>query len=248
MIRVLIALLIAANLAFFGWTRGWLDTVVGVPGGGGREPDRQQREVRPELVQLLTPEAAVPRRTAAPSPAPQPHSPASPGSPSSPSPSPSTACLEAGPFDAAGLEAAGAAMRAALPGAISTTTSTPTETERAGGWLVYIGRYADPAAMARREANLTRRNLPYTEVTNDPALTPGLALGRFDDRADAVRALERFAQLGLSSARVVETSAPVVRYRLRVDAVDPNTAARLKALTNPAFGSGFAACAPQPDR
>lgn len=244
MIRVLIALLIAANLAFFGWTRGWLDTVVGVPGGGGREPDRQQREVRPELVQLLTPEAAVPRRTAAPSPAPQPHSPASPGSPSPPSPSPSTACLEAGPFDAAGLEAAGAAMHAALPGAPSTTT----ETEQAGGWLVYIGRYADPAAMARREANLTRRNLPYTEVTNDPALTPGLALGRFDDRAGAVQALERFTQLGLSSARVVETSAPIVRYRLRVDPVDPDTAAQLKSLTNPAFGSGFAACAPQPGR
>lgn len=240
MMRVLIGLLIAANLAFFGWTRGWLDAVVGVPGGGGREPDRQQREVRPELVQLAPSEVAAPGRTAAPSAAPEPQSPGSSAS----SPSPSTACLDAGPFDAAGLDAARVTLGAALPG----TASTTSETQQAGGWLVYIGRYGDPAAMAHREANLTRRNLPYTEVTNDPALTPGLALGRFDDRAGALQALERFAQLGLSAARVVETSAPIVRYRLQVDAADPITADRLKALTNPEFGGGFAACAPQSGR
>lgn len=256
MIRVLIAVLIAANLAFFGWTRGWLGEVVGMPADDRHEPDRQRREVRPDQVRVLPPEAAAPRGTAGSSPISRPQSVTAPvpmpETPSSPSRAPSvasaasapTACMEAGPFDAPGLEAAQSALRAALP---EVNPTTP-EAGQAGGWLVYIGRYADPAAMARREANLTRRNLPYTEVTGDRALTPGLELGRFDDRAGAEKALARFVQLGLSSARVVETSVPAVRYALRLDAIDPVIATRLKSLTDPAFANGFAACPPSPER
>ena len=46
MLRALIAALLLANLAFFAWTQGWLDSVVGVRSIGDREPERLLRQDR----------------------------------------------------------------------------------------------------------------------------------------------------------------------------------------------------------
>ena len=53
MLRALIVALLLANLAFFTWTQGWLDAVVGVRAIGDREPERLQRQVRPDLIRIL---------------------------------------------------------------------------------------------------------------------------------------------------------------------------------------------------
>lgn len=53
MLRALVVLLLLANLAFFAWTLGWLDGVVGARASGDREPERLQRQVRPEAVRIL---------------------------------------------------------------------------------------------------------------------------------------------------------------------------------------------------
>ena len=55
--RVVLALLLA-NLAFFAWTQGWLDAVTGVSPTGNREPERVQRQVRPEAVKIVVPGAS----------------------------------------------------------------------------------------------------------------------------------------------------------------------------------------------
>ena len=41
--RVLVVVLLAANLLFFCWSRGWLDPLTGIPVQGVREPQRVQR-------------------------------------------------------------------------------------------------------------------------------------------------------------------------------------------------------------
>lgn len=88
MLRALIVALLLANLAFFAWTRGWLDTVVGVRPTGDREPERVLLQVRPELIRILPASSAAPVLLA---------------------------CFEAGPFTDAEIGAAETRARAELP-------------------------------------------------------------------------------------------------------------------------------------
>lgn len=63
MMRGLLALLVVANLLFFAWAQGWLVGVLPAlplpPALSGREPERLQRQVRPESVTVLSPRAVA---------------------------------------------------------------------------------------------------------------------------------------------------------------------------------------------
>jgi hypothetical protein len=219
-LKALVALLLLANLAFFAWTEGWLDGVVGVRAIGDREPERLARQVRPETIRIL-PFAAA-------------------GS------APSTterACLEAGPFVDAEWVAAQTAAQNALPAGSWTVRNV----EQAGAYLVYMGKFTDREALAKKVDEIKRRQLPYEEIVDDPALAPGLSLGRFDAKVAATQALERFTQLGVRTARVVEIAAPASRHSIRIEQADPALTARLLAMPAGLLGKSFAACsAPSP--
>lgn len=65
MLRALVLALLVANAAFFAWRSGWLEPLHGVIGArpeGEREPQRLQRQVNPQAVQLLgaAPAASTP--------------------------------------------------------------------------------------------------------------------------------------------------------------------------------------------
>jgi hypothetical protein len=86
--RLLVIVLLAVNALFFAWSRGWLDTVTGIPADGGREPQRLAAQQHPERIQPLAASAvaALAQRS----------------------------CLELGPLDGdAALAAALAALKAA---------------------------------------------------------------------------------------------------------------------------------------
>lgn len=51
--RVLVLVLLAVNAVFFAWSRGWLDSVTGVPADAGREPHRMVSQQHPERIQPL---------------------------------------------------------------------------------------------------------------------------------------------------------------------------------------------------
>ena len=215
MLRALIVALLVANLAVFAWTQGWLDSVVGMRSIGDREPERLLRQVRPETIRILPPEAAREPVVAA------------------------LACLEAGPFADTEIAAAQAAAQTALPAGSWTTVLT----ERPGTWLVYMGRYASREALTKKEDEIKRRKLPYEEIAEPPALAPGLSLGRFEQRAAAVQALEQFTAQGVRTARVVELVPASSRHVLRVDKADAALAAQLTALNPETIGKAFTACA-----
>ena len=216
MLRALVVALLLANLAFFVWTQGWLDGVVGVRAIGDREPERLARQVRPETVRILSAGGAA----GEPEPA-------------------VLGCLEAGPFNDAEAAAAQAAAQAALPAGSWATART----DQPGAWIVYMGKYPNTEALTKKEDELKRRKLSYEVFRDNPALALGLALGRYDDRGRANQALAQFAQQGIQTARVLELAPASTRQWLRVDKADAALAAKLAALRAEAFGKGFVPCA-----
>ena len=89
MLKTLLAVLLAANLLFFGFTRGWIDGLFGLHARGDREPERIANQVRPASIVLL-PMASAPGTGG------------------------TGTCLEAGPIAAADAAAAEAALKAML--------------------------------------------------------------------------------------------------------------------------------------
>jgi len=57
--RVLVLVLLAVNALFFAWSRGWLDTVTGLPAEGAREPQRLAAQQHPERIQPLAASAVA---------------------------------------------------------------------------------------------------------------------------------------------------------------------------------------------
>jgi len=220
MMRAVVALLLVANVVFFAWSRGWLDTVAGVRATGDREPERLARQVHPEVVRILTPQAVAAAASAAES---------------------RLACLEAGPFDDAAVGAAEAALATTLPSGTWARAST----ERPSGWIVYVGRFPSREAMQRREEELARQGVDAQALRHVPELEPGLELARFRERDEAGLALADLARRGVQGGRLVQLRALPTVHMLRVDRADPDLATKVAGLRLDALGGGFHPC-PRP--
>ena len=229
MLRRLVVMLVLANLTFYVWSQGWLDDLTGLRAHPDREPERLARQVRPEVVVILPPSAAASGAAAAPSPA----------SAATTAQSAAVSCLEAGPFPPGASVSAIATLQAA---ALPAGSWTEVKTERPGSWIVYMGRYANREALAKKEDELRRTRVSYEEVTSPTDLELGFSFGRYDQRATAERSLEQLALKGIRSARVIELAAPVTQHLLRVEKADKALAAQLAALKSDALGRGFLPC------
>jgi len=229
--RGLVIVLALANLLVLAWS---VDVLPGFSRGREREPERLKQEVRPDAVQLITPTAASAALQAAAVQRLHGNAGATVSDPGA------SVCLEAGPLAASEVAAAERALRALnLP----SLEWTQQRSERGGSFIVYLGRFADDAALARRRDELRRQQLDVDEVRNSPDLQPGLQFGRYDTRAAADAAQAQLAQQGVKAARVVIVSNPVVVTQLRVERADGEVAARLTQLSLPPTGAGFRPCA-----
>lgn len=232
--RALVVALVAANLLVLMWSLDWLPWL---NGPREREPERLQRQVRPQAVQLITPSAASAALQAAA--AQRTPGAAAGGSALAVEPG-ATVCLEAGPFAAPEVAAAERALRdLKLPN----LEWSQQRSERGGSYIVYHGKFADTAALQRRRADLQRQQIQSEPVVSSPDLEPGLSFGRFDTRAAADAALAQLQQQGVRPSRVVTITFPVVVTLLRVERADGALAARLTQLNLPPAGSGFRPCA-----
>lgn len=219
MLRLLVLALVLANLGFYAWTQGMLDGVVGVRATGDREPDRLLRQVRPETIRVLPPASAVVVAEASP------------------------ACLEAGPYTPAQIAAAEGALQTVLPAGswMNVKTETPAV------WVVYMGKYSSREALKKKADELKQLKISFEEVRNNPELEGGLALGRYDSRAAAEKALADLAQKGVRTGKAAALSQPVVQHRLRVERTDASLQSRLVGLRAEALqGLVFAPCAARP--
>ena len=223
-LRILVLLLLLANLGFFAWTQGWLDGAISVRAGGDREPERLAREFQPQRVRILAPdEGAVAMAASAPAAA--------------------LSCLEAGPYTPAEARTAETLLQAALPAGSWARRSV----EQPGSWIVYLGRFTATEALQKKIEELRRPSAPFEELQGPPELAPGLSLGRFDSRTAADRALEQLSQRGVRTARVVALSEPTTMTMLRVERADAALALELAALGGDVkgrpLGRAFGPCA-----
>lgn len=231
MLRNFALLMLVANLAFFAWTQGWLDGVVGIRAAGDREPERMARQVRPESVSVLPPGSAPSAPAVAAS---------APGRAAAADTSAS--CLEAGPFTAAEVAAALAAAQAV----VAADRITEQRTDKPGRWIVYLGQYLNRESLLKKQDELKKLNVEFVEVRGTPDLEPGLQLGYYSERSNAERALEQFAKTGVRGARIVQTVAPGSSTVLRIERAPQALVAPLLALKDEALRGGFRPCGKAP--
>ena len=237
MLRVLAIVLLVGNALLLAAQFGVFDRLTGADNAQApqREPERLQRQVDPQLVRILSPQAATAALVAA-------AASATATAARAANAARAQACLEAGPFNAGEAEVAQRSLRdvGLAPGSWQTLS-----TEDSGAFMVYMGRYADRETLQRKLDEVKRLKLEADELRNKPELQPGLNLGRFDQRAEADAALAKMVQRGLRSARVVTLRPAQSLILLRLPAAEAATRARLAGLTLPS-GPGFVACVDGP--
>lgn len=222
MLRLVVVVLLIANAAMLAFNLGLVDPL-GDRRDAQAEPERLARQVDPDAVQVLSAQAASAAIAAAAAAA---------------SAAAAPACMQAGPF--AGADGA-QAEKVFADLALAPDRWQAERGEQDGIYLVYMGRYADPEAVQRKQRELERIQVVAEPVHDAPGLQPGLQLGRFGTQAQAAAELQRLAQRGVRTARLVTLRPATPTLTLRVPAADAALRARLAALALPA-GLGFLRC------
>ena len=213
MLRLLVLCLLLVNGLYFAWTERVF------PAWGPQqqtEPQRLQRQIKPEALHLLTAQELLQWETAA---------------------GKSSACLQVGPFE----EAQASSLRTALAAVLPPGSWNLSNTAEPARWIVYMGKYASAEALAKKRAELASLNLLFEPVT-DPALQWGVSLGGFATQAAADAALAGLSQRGVRTARVLQERAQPNRIMLRLPAADEALQARLSELQAALAGKALMAC------
>ena len=254
MVGRLVVLLLVANVAWFAWSQGWL-RVLGLAPTVQAEPERLERQVRPESLTLRPLDAAsaaapapapasrASRPAPAPAPAPTPAVPAQPApapeppvaaAPPPPAPAPGV-CLQAGVFNE---QQADAVRRAAASLPAGSWRLEPVQLP--GRWMVYVGKLADADAVRTKRSEL--RDLGVDTDRPGAALEPGLSLGRFSSEEAAQRALTDLGRKGVRTARVVQERRDTPAFMLRLPNADPALRQQVRGLRGALAGKDLRAC------
>lgn len=220
MLRLLVLTLLLLNGLYFTWSQGYLQAY-GLGPVATSEPQRLAQQLRPEALKVLTAQEQFALAEAPTQSAPK-----------------SAACLQIGLFD----EAQSARLRAALASSeLPEGSWALDEAMTPGRWIVYMGKFPSPEAMAKKRSELASLKLQLQPL-NNPALQPGLSLGGFDNQAAANALLEVLGRRGVRTAQVVQESAPARAAVLRVPVADGFLRAKLEALDPALAGKAWVAC------
>ena len=219
MLRIAVLVLLLANAGYYAWSHGLLRGL-GMGPASESEPQRLQEQIAPQDLHVLAP---------APKPA------SKPTNTPAPAAAGPTACLQAGTFDERQATALRTAL-AALPEGSWVLDAVPVN----GRWMVYMGRFADEEAVAKKRAELRTLKIAYDRP--GAALEPGLSLGRFSSEESAQRARAQLAEQGARTARVVLERAEANAFTLRLPAVDAALRPRLAALEPQLAGKPLRSC------
>ena len=226
MLRLLVLGLVLANAAYWAWSQGLLADY-GLAPAVQAEPQRLALQIRPEAVRLLTQDEARKLEGGAGVMAAAPPASEAAGA----------ECLQAGLFNEEQTAALRSALLAALPPG-SWQFESSVESAR---WIVYMGKYSDEEALAKKRSELRQLGVAFRPVTN-PALAPGLALASFPAQADAETEMARIAGKGVRTARVVQERPEARGQILKLAAVDAARRAQLDAIRPQLNGKALQPC------
>lgn len=229
MLRLLVLLLVLANVVYFAWSHGALASLGMMP-AVQREPHRMATQVRPEAMRILTPDEArdIENRSAG-------RSSAEAGAGAAADTPPE--CLQAGLFNEEQTTRLRASLETALPPG-SWQFESSVEPAR---WIVYMGKYNNEETLAKKRSELRQLGVSFRAVNND-VLSPGLALGSFPTNAEAEKELARLANKGVRTARVAQERPEVRGQILKLAAVDSALKTQLETLKPQFEGKPLRAC------
>lgn len=247
MLRTLVVVLMLANLAFYGWTQGWLTEVLGLSPDGDREPQRLGAQIEPSALQVArsspTPSASTATATAPATPPPQPaantQAPPPDGAAPLPPAEPAPVCLEAGPFTPAEWRLAENALRNTLGEGPWQLISR----EKPGNWMVYVGPYKSRVIMDKRADQLRKMEIAFEEPEDLPEeYLPGFLFGRYGVEADARALQARLTAQKVKYVRVVALVKPTTLHTVRIQKADANIQEQVASLAPRLSGHLFAPC------
>lgn len=218
MLRFLVLLLLLANGAYFAWAGGHLASI-GLAPAVQTEPLRLQSQIRPEAIRLLNPTEAKRVEQLASAPAPKP-----------------SECLQSALLS----DAQASAVRSAAASLPANTWSLNEATEPAR-WIVYMGKYANAEALAKKKTELRDLGISPESLKN-PTLEPGLSLGVFPTSAQANEALANFAKRGVRTAKVAQELPERKGQILKLPSVDDALRTQLDTLKTAAGTASFLTC------
>jgi len=214
MLRTFVLFLLLLNGVYFAWGQGWL-LVYGFGPTPQHEPHRLAQQIKPGAITLISEQEAAQAQAL----------------------QARAVCLQSAVLDAAKA----ADLRNVLEASLPAQAWVLEEVAVPARWIVYMGKYADAAELAKKRAQLANLHLTF-EPLSDPTLAPGLSLGAFASQAQADAALEALAQRGVRTARVVPDLAAGQAYRLRLPAVDDALQAQLPPLRAALPGQALLPC------
>jgi len=219
MLRALVLLFLVVNGVLYWWLQSDPHALQ-----ADREPQRLDRQVAPDAIQVLPdlPASGVHGGAAAASAAastPQAASAADVSLISDPAArAADIECAETPPLDDAQFRALKATLAKAGVPAEAVTERRKTE---GGTWMVYLGRFADSQSWQQKADELKKLDVAFQRVNAPTTLAPGLSLGQFSSQPDATKKLDELGRHGVHGAKVVTLTAPVVLRHLQVRAADP---------------------------
>ncbi len=213
-------LLVLANALYFAWSRGYL-AAYGFAPATQSEPQRLAQQIRPEAMRVSTlteARAASPPAVSAPA-------------------EPPAECLQTGVYSDAQSEKLAAALSIALP-AGSWALETAVEPAR---WIVYMGRYADSDAAAKKKNELRGLGVASELISGAP-LAPGLSLGAYTTEIEANAELSLVSRRGVKTAKVKQERAELRGQRLKLPVVNAALRNQLDGLKPQLAGKTLQAC------
>jgi hypothetical protein len=233
--KLLLSLLVVANVLLFGWLRGWMAPF----GGDGREPVRLERQVAPDALRIVPGGRPVPGAATGAG--------AAPGGPGGSAVSPAPAaepgaaaealsgpalvaalravdCAEVGPMTEADAVRAQVALDAVAADLVIATQRA----EDITSWWVYLAPSA--ADVTKRIAELRERGVTDTYVMPDGPWKGAISLGLFRQEELAVALQKSIAARGVRGVRVAPRGPSPGRLTLQVRPVGEAVVAELGRL------------------
>lgn len=220
MLRLLVLLLVLLNALYYAWSHDML-RAYGFGPLRQAEPQRLAQQIRPEALVIVSAEPTRPADA----------------QPRALAPEPAASCLQAGLFD----ESQASALRQGAPSVLPAGSWSLNEVRVPPRWIIYMGKYPDAQALAKKRAELVALNV-RVETVSGPALAPGLSLGSFDSQEAANAELAALVKRGVRTAQVVEESPAARASMLRITPVDDAVRARLEQLAPLLAGKSLRPC------